>query len=86
MDTIKGWQSGWFYITEPRDSNWPVAAPKFLSGIPTWLTSWKKKGLSRDSAVELTGLQTCIQNMTNKKIKLVNMVQVMLFCRILPCQ
>ena len=38
VDTIKGWQSGWFYITKPRDSNW-VAAPKFRSGIPTRLTS-----------------------------------------------
>ena len=28
VDTIKGWQSGWFYITEPRDTNW-VAAPEF---------------------------------------------------------
>ena len=28
VETIKGWQSGWFYITEPRDTNW-VAAPKF---------------------------------------------------------
>ena len=25
-ETVKGWQSGWFYITEPRDTNW-VAAP-----------------------------------------------------------
>src|SRR3954468_18804890 len=35
---------------------------------------------------ELTGLQTCIQNMVNKKLKLVNIVQVMLIRRILPCQ
>ena len=28
VESIKGWQSGWFYITEPRDSNW-AAAPKF---------------------------------------------------------
>ena len=28
VDTIKRWQSGWYYITEPPDSNW-VAAPKF---------------------------------------------------------
>ena len=48
--------------------------------------SWKKKGLSWGSSVELTGLQTCIQNMTNKKIKLVNVVHVMLFRQILPCQ
>ena len=26
--TIKGWQSGWFYITEPCDTNW-VAALEF---------------------------------------------------------
>ena len=60
VETIKGWQSGWFYITEPRDTNW-VAAPKFRSGIPTRLTSWKEKGLSWGSSVELTGLQTCIK-------------------------
>ena len=28
VETIKGWQSGWFYIIEPQDSNW-AAAPKF---------------------------------------------------------
>ena len=50
------------------------------------LTSWKEKGLSWGSSVELTGLQTCIQNMTSKKIKLVNVVRVMLFRQILPCQ
>ena len=21
VETVKGWQSGWFYITEPRDAN-----------------------------------------------------------------
>ena len=45
VETVKGWQSGWFYITEPRDTNW-VVAPEFGSGIPTRLTSWKEKGLS----------------------------------------
>ena len=50
------------------------------------LTSWKEKGLSWGSPVELTGLQTCIKNMMSKKIKLVNVVHVMLFRRILPCQ
>ena len=85
VETIKGWQSGWFYITEPRDTNW-VAAPEFRSGIPTRLTSWKEKGLSSGSSVELDGLQKCIRNMTSKKLKLVNIVQVMLFRRILPCQ
>ena len=32
-ETMKGWQSGWFYITEPRDPKW-AAAPEFRSGIP----------------------------------------------------
>ena len=36
--------------------------------------------------MELTGLQTCVKNMMSKKIKLVNVVQVMLFRRILLCQ
>ena len=85
VETIKGWQSGWFYITEPRDPKWAVA-PEFRSSIPMRLTSSKEKGLSWGSSVELDGLQKCIQNMIGKKLKLVNIVQVMLFRRILPCQ
>ena len=85
MDTIKGWQSRWFYITEPRDPAW-VAAPEFRSGIPMRLTSWKEKGLSWGNSKELTGLRSCIQNMVDKKLKLVKIVQVMLVRRILPCQ
>ena len=27
VETIKGWQSGWFYITKPCDPEW-VAAPR----------------------------------------------------------
>ena len=85
MESLKGWQSGWFYITEPRDPEW-VAAPEFRSGPPTRLTSWKEKGLSWGSSVELDGLKKCIRNMASKKLKLVNVVQVMLIRRILPCQ
>ena len=85
VETVKGWQSGWFYITEPRDTNW-AAAPEFQSGIPMRLTSWEKKGLAWGVPAELTGLQNCIKNMIDKKIKLLNVVQVMLFHRILPCQ
>ena len=44
------------------------------------LTSWEKKGLAWGEPVELTGLQNCIKNMKDKKIKLVNVVQVMLVC------
>ena len=36
--------------------------------------------------MELDGLQKCILNMISKKHKLVNIVQVMLFRRILPFQ
>ena len=42
------------------------------------LTSWKEKGLSWGYSKELTGLKSCIQNMVDKKLKLVNVVQVML--------
>ena len=59
VETIKGWQSGWFYITEPRNPKW-AAAPEFRSGFPTWLTSWKETGLTWGNSEELTGLQTCI--------------------------
>ena len=45
VGTVKEWQSGWFYITEPRDPTW-VATPEFRSGIPMRLTSWKEKGLA----------------------------------------
>ena len=85
VETIKGWQSGWFYITEPRDPEW-AAAPEFRSGIPMRLTSCKRKGLAWGAPAELTRLQNYIKNMIGKKIKLVNVVQVMLFRRILSCQ
>ena len=85
VETLKGWQLGWFYITEPRDPEW-VAAPEFRSGPPTRLTSWKETGLSWGKKGELTGLQTCVQTLVDKKLNLVNVVQVMLICRILPCQ
>ena len=85
VETIKGWQSGWFYITEPRDPKW-AAAPEFRSGIPMRLTSWKEKGRLWGNSEELTGLQTCIKDLIGRKVKLVTVVQVMLFHRILPCQ
>ena len=33
VETAKGWQSGWFYITKLRDTNW-VAAPNFDPASP----------------------------------------------------
>ena len=61
-------------------------SPRVSIRIPTQLTSWKEKGLLWGSSVELDGLQKCIRNMGGKKLKLVNIVQVMLIRRILPCQ
>ena len=50
------------------------------------LASWKEMGMSWGKKGELTGLQTCVQTLVDKKLKLVNVVQVMLIRRILPCQ
>ena len=50
------------------------------------LTSWERKGLSWGDSTEPFGLQTCVKSMKDKNIKLVNVIQVMLFPRILPCQ
>ena len=50
------------------------------------LTSWQERGLTWGPSTELTGLQTWVQNMIDRKIKLVNVIQVMLIRRILPCQ
>jgi hypothetical protein len=85
VETVKGWQQLWFYITEPRDATW-AAAPEFKSGAPMRLTSWLEKGLNWASSEELSALQACIQSMVDKNIKLVNAIQVMLVRRILPCQ
>jgi hypothetical protein len=55
VETVKGWQQLWFYITEPRDATWAVA-PEFKSGAPMRLTSWLEKGLNWASSDELTVL------------------------------
>ena len=61
-------------------------SPRVPIRTPTRLTSWKETGLSWGKKGELTGLQTCVQTLVDKKLKLVNVVQVMLIRRILPCQ
>ena len=60
VETVKGWQQQWFYVTEPRDVTW-VAAPEFQSGAPMRLTSWLEKGLDWSSSDELTAHQTRIR-------------------------
>ena len=85
VDTVKEWQKLWFYITEPRDATW-AAASEFKSGAPMRLTSWMEKGPNWSSSDELIALQTRIQRIVEKNIKLVHVIQVMLVCLILPCQ
>ena len=50
------------------------------------LTSWVEKSLNWCSPDELIALQTCVQSMIAKDVKLVDVIQVMLVRRILPCQ
>ena len=61
-------------------------SPRVPIRTPTRLMSWKETGLSWGDEKEVTGLQTCIQSLVNKPVRLVNIIQVMLVRRILPCQ
>lgn len=79
------WQREWFYITEPRGSKW-AAAPAFRSSPPTQLASWINKGLDWGSVDEVQTLQSRIRSLLEKDIDLINVVQVMLARRTLPCQ
>ena len=85
VETVKEWQKLWFYITDPHDATW-AASPEFKSRSPMQFTSWLEKGLNWSSSDELMALQTLIQSMVDKNIKLVNVIQVMLVRRILPWQ
>ena len=50
------------------------------------LTSWVEKSPDRCSPDELIALQTRIQSMMTKDVKLVDVIQVMLVRQILSCQ
>ena len=66
-DPVQEWQQEWFYITEPRGTEW-AASPKFRFDAPLRLTSWVKKGLDWSSFDELSVLQTRVKDMEDKKI------------------
>lgn len=85
IETVKGWQQEWFYVTEPRDATW-VATPEFKTGSPLRLTSWLKKVLDWASSDEVMTLQKHIKSMVEMNASLASVIQVMLFHRILPCQ
>ena len=59
-DSVKEWQQQWFYITEPRGTEW-ATTPEFRSGAPLRLTSWVKKGLNWSSSGELSVLHTRVK-------------------------
>ena len=50
------------------------------------LTSWVKKSPDWCSPDELIALQTRVQSMVTKSVKLIDVIQVMLVCLVLPCQ
>ena len=50
------------------------------------LTSWVEKSPDWCSPDELIALQMLVQSMVTKNVKLVDVIQVMLVRRILPCQ
>ena len=85
VETVKEWQQQCFYIIEPRGKKW-VIAPKFRSRGPLRLTSWPKKGPNWSSSDELSLLPTRVQGVVDMDVKLVNIVQVMLVCLVLPCK
>ena len=45
VETVKGWQSGWFYITEPRDPTW-AAAPRVQIWYPHAAHLLEREGLA----------------------------------------
>ena len=79
------WQQEWFYVTEPRSTKWE-AIPVFRSGPPLQLASWINKGLDWGSVDEVQTLQSRIRSLLEKNTELINVIQVMLVRRVLPCQ
>ena len=73
VETVKEWQKQWFYITEPRGANWAAAA-EFNSGAPMWLPSSVEKTPNWSSSDEPIALQTRVQSMVDKDIKLVGII------------
>ena len=84
-ETSNLWPQEWFCITEPRGTKW-AATPAFRSGPPLWLTSWINKGLDWGSIDEVRTLQSRIHSLIEKDTGLINVIQVMLVHRFLPCQ
>ena len=70
---------------EPCDATW-ATAPEFKYGPPMRLTSWLNNGLDWEPPDKVMTLESHVKGMINKNTSLANVIQVMLFRRILPCQ
>ena len=62
------------------------SGPRVQSWYPHAAHLLGEEGPILGDSTELAGLQTCVKSMKDKNIKLVNVNQVMLVRRILPCQ
>ena len=85
METVKGWQQEWFYITAPRGSR-QRPPPAFRPGPPPRLTSWVNKGFDWGPSKDVSLLQGRIRDLQEGEINLVVVTQVMLIWHLLPCK
>jgi hypothetical protein len=83
LDTMRGWRSSWFYLTEPREAEW-AEATAFRSESPTRLQSWIEKGIPWGQETEVALLSEWMARMID--LHLYDVVQVMLEHRVLPLQ
>ena len=77
------WQQRWFYVTAPRGTKW-AAAPAFRSDPPPQLASWANVGLDWGPADDVPTMQSRIQELLERDVDFVKIIQVMLVRRILP--
>jgi hypothetical protein len=86
IETVKEWQHDWFNVTEPLAAD-QAEVPAPSAGPPRWLASWRRKGMDWGNPEEVTELQQKIKFLVDKKkVKLVDVVDVMVQRRILPLQ
>ena len=83
---MKEWQREWFYITEPLTPG-QAEVPACLAGPPRKLKSWKEKGVAWGNPKEVELLVERIKWWsTTGKVKLADVINVMLNRRELPLQ
>jgi hypothetical protein len=86
IETVKGWQCEWFYITEPLAAG-QTEVPTFSAGPPRKLKSCREKSVIWGNPEEVETLIKKIKWWSTKKnLQLADVVNVMLHRRILPLQ